>query len=300
MRNLTVAATQMACGPDRAANLDRAEELVRAAARQGAKLVVLQELFETPYFCPDELQANFALATTPAENPALRRFESVAKELGVVIPVSFFERARNSYFNSLGIIDADGALLGIYRKSHIPQAPGYREKFYFTPGDTGFCVLDTAIGRLGAAVCWDQWFPEAARLMALQGAEVLVYPTAIGSEPGDADYDSQGHWQRVMQGHAGANMVPVVAANRIGREVHAAATMDFYGSSFITDGFGAILAAADRTTPGVITASFDLEAYRLQRASWGLFRDRRIDLYAGLLTTDGRPAIRNTSSEAIS
>lgn len=288
MTKITIGAVQMACSEDRGLNIDQAESLVREAAQRGAQLVLLQELFEAPYFCPEEQQAFFALATTIAENPAVRRFQSVAKELGVVIPVSFFERAHNSYFNSLAMIDADGGLRGLYRKSHIPQAPGYREKFYFTPGDTGFMVFDTAVGRVGAGVCWDQWFPEAARLMALQGAEILLYPTAIGSEPDDASYDSQGHWRRTMQGHAAANMVPVIAANRIGRESHPSCVMDFYGSSFITDQFGALLAEADRASRSVITASIDLTENRMRRASWGLFRDRRIDLYAGLLTTDGR------------
>jgi N-carbamoylputrescine amidase len=286
-RILTVATTQMSCSQDRERNIEQAEALVREAARRGARLVLLQELFETPYFCPDERQEHFALATTVEENPAVRRFRSVARELGAVIPVCFFERARNSYFNSLAVIDADGDLRGVYRKSHIPQAPGYQEKFYFTPGDTGFMVFETAAGCIGAAICWDQWFPEAARIMALQGAEVILYPTAIGSEPGDPDYDSRGHWQRTMQGHAAANMVPVVAANRIGSETNEACTMHFYGGSFITDQFGALLQEGDRATATVLTASFDMEENRLRRASWGLFRDRRTDLYPGILRHDG-------------
>jgi N-carbamoylputrescine amidase len=285
---VTVAATQMACSANPARNLDNAEGIAREAAAKGAQLIVLQELFETPYFCADEEDENFRLATEAAANPAIKRFRTVARELGAVIPVSFFERAGTNYFNSLAMIDADGALLGIYRKSHIPQAPGYQEKFYFTPGDTGFQVFDTAFGRVGAAVCWDQWFPEAARLMVLQGAEILVYPTAIGGEPSRPDYDSCGHWQRVMQGHAAANIMPLVASNRIGREQNRTCTMDFYGSSFIADQHGAIVAAADRTTPGVVVASFDLEDCRIRRASWGVFRDRRPDLYRGLASHSGR------------
>ena len=288
MRKITVAATQMACGWDRQRNLDQAEEMVRAAAKRGAQLILLQELFETPYFCADEKSDYFALATGIEDNPAVSRLREVARELQVVLPVSFFERSHNSYFNSLAIVDRDGSIRGFYRKSHIPQAPGYQEKFYFTPGDSGFQVYDTSLGRIGAAICWDQWFPEAARLMALQGAELLLYPTAIGSELSDDGYDSCGHWRRTMQGHAAANMVPVIASNRIGRESNDSGPMSFYGSSFITDQFGALLAEADRETAGVITATIDLDAIQPQRASWGLFRDRRLDLYRGLLSHDGR------------
>jgi N-carbamoylputrescine amidase len=288
MRRIKVAATQMACNWDKKGNLDRAEALVRQAAGQGAQVILLQELFETPYFCADEKAEYFALATSLDDNPAVKRFRAVARELGVVLPVSFFERGHNSYFNSLAMVDADGKVLTVYRKSHIPQAPGYQEKFYFTPGDTGIGVVETAMGRIGAAICWDQWFPECARLMALQGAELLFYPTAIGSEPSDDSYDSCGHWRRCMQGHAAANMVPVIASNRIGREVNESCQMNFYGSSFITDQFGAVLAEADRQSSCIITADFDLDAIQPQRASWGLFRDRRPDLYGGLLSTNGR------------
>ena len=289
MRMVTVAATQMACAANPARNLDTAEGLAREAAAKGAQVIVLQELFETPYFCADEDDEHFRLATEVQTNPAVQRFRTVARELGVVIPVSFFELAGTSYFNSLAMIDADGALLGVYRKSHIPQAPGYQEKFYFTPGDTGFLVFETAFARLGAGVCWDQWFPEAARLMALQGAEILLYPTAIGCEPGNPSYDSCGHWQRVMQGHAGANVMPLVASNRIGREQNRSCAMEFYGSSFIADPLGAIVATADRSTPGAVVASFDLEECRIRRAAWGVFRDRRPDLYRGLASHSGRP-----------
>jgi N-carbamoylputrescine amidase len=288
MREVTVAATQAACGPDRAGNVERAEALVREAAGRGAQIVLLQELFETPYFCQDQRREHFALAAPAEGHSTLARMAALARELGVVLPVSFFERANNAHYNALQVIDADGHPLGVYRKSHIPDGPGYREKFYFNPGDTGFRVWDTAFGRIGAAVCWDQWFPEAARAMALQGAELLFYPTAIGSEPQDAAIDSSGHWRRAMQGHAAANLVPVVASNRIGRERAADSEIVFYGASFIAGATGEIVAELGRSEPGVATARFDLDALRLQRAGWGLFRDRRPDLYAPLLTSDGR------------
>jgi N-carbamoylputrescine amidase len=288
MREVTIAATQAACGPDRAANVDRAEALVRHAAGQGAQIVLLQELFETPYFCQDQRREHFALAAPADGHPMLARMAALARELGVVLPVSFFERANNAHYNALQVIDADGRPLGVYRKSHIPDGPGYREKFYFNPGDTGFRVWDTAYGRIGAAVCWDQWFPEAARAMALQGAELLFYPTAIGSEPQDPSLDSSGHWRRAMQGHAAANLVPVVASNRVGRERAEDSEVVFYGTSFIAGPTGEIVAELDRSEEGVATARFDLDALQAQRASWGLFRDRRPDLYAPLLTADGR------------
>ena len=230
MREVTVAATQTACGPDRAANVDRAEALVREAAGRGAQIVLLQELFETPYFCQDQRREHFALSRPAEGHPTLARMSALARELGVVLPVSFFERANNAHYNALQVIDADGRPLDVYRKSHIPDGPGYREKFYFNPGDTGFRVWDTAYGRIGAAVCWDQWFPEAARAMALQGAELLFYPTAIGREPQDATLDSAAHWRRVMQGHAAANLAPVVASNRVGRERAEDSEIVFYGT----------------------------------------------------------------------
>ncbi len=288
MREVTVAATQAACGPDRAANVGRAEALVREAAARGAQIVLLQELFETPYFCQDQRREHFALAAPAEGHPTLARMAALARELGVVLPVSFFERANNAHYNSLQVIDADGRPLGVYRKSHIPDGHGYREKFYFNPGDTGFRVWDTAFGRIGAAVCWDQWFPEAARAMALQGAELLFYPTAIGSEPQDAALDSAGHWRRAMQGHAAANLVPVVASNRVGPERAEDSEIVFYGTSFIADATGEVVAELGRSEEGVATARFDLDALRLRRAGWGLFRARRPDLYAPLLTADGR------------
>jgi N-carbamoylputrescine amidase len=287
MRLLTAAATQMACAPDRDANIARAEALVRDAAAKGAQLILLQELFETPYFCKEQEYDKMALATRTEDNPAIRHFRAVARELRVVLPVSFFEAANNAQYNSLVMIDADGEVLGLYRKSHIPDGPGYREKFYFNPGDTGFKVWDTAYGRVGVAICWDQWFPEAARAMALQGAEVICYPTAIGTEPQDPTLDSRDHWQRTMQGHAAANLTPVIASNRVGTEEQAGVTSTYYGSSFITDGFGAKTAEMDRTSEGVIVSVLDLEANRRVRLNWGVFRDRRPELYAPLLTLDG-------------
>ncbi|HXZ68588.1 MAG TPA: nitrilase-related carbon-nitrogen hydrolase, partial [Alphaproteobacteria bacterium] len=225
---VTVAATQMACSSDRAANIKRARDLVREAASRGAQVILLQELFETPYFCKDQKAEYFALAAPASDNPLLKQMSALAAELGVVLPVSFFERDTNNFFNSLAMIDADGRSLGIYRKSHIPDGPGYQEKFYFSPGDTGFKAWRTRFGIVGAAICWDQWFPEAARSIALQGAEVLFYPTAIGSEPPPSPpVDSRDHWRRVMQGHAAANMIPVIASNRVGREQGEAAEITF-------------------------------------------------------------------------
>lgn len=283
MSTITFAATQMACDWHTDGNLDRAEGLVREAAGCGAQVILLQELFETPYFCKDEAEKHFEMARAARANPVLQRFAALAAELEVVLPISFFERSGNAHFNSLAMLDADGSLLGIYRKSHIPQGPGYEEKFYFSPGDTGFMVWDTRYGRLGAAVCWDQWFPEAARSMALMGAEALLYPTAIGSEPHIEGFDSKDHWQRVMQGHAAANLVPVIASNRVGAEAGDRCALTFYGSSFITDHTGAMLAEADRESEAVITASIDLEESRRARRAWGVFRDRRPDLYGKLL-----------------
>lgn len=290
MSKVTFAATQMACVEDSDENIRRAEELVRAAAERGANVILVQELLETPYFCKDMDNRYFELARSAEANKVLEHFRPVARELSVVLPVSFFERANNTYFNSIGIIDADGAVLGIYRKSHIPDSPGYQEKFYFSPGDTGFRVWQTRFARIGVAICWDQWFPEAARSMALAGAEVLLYPTAIGSEPGYPEIDSCGHWQRVMQGHAAANCMPVVASNRIGREKGTSCDVTFYGSSFITDNTGKKLVEADRTSEDIITAEFDLARMDRERTAWGLFRDRRPDLYGSVLQLDGRRA----------
>lgn len=283
MRKVVVAATQMSCTWDREATLAKAEKLVREAASKGANIILLQELFETPYFCQRHDFEYMDLATTLEENPAVKRFQEVAKELDVVIPVSFFERAGNAAFNSIAIIDADGTVLGKYRKTHIPDGMPYAEKFFFTPGDTGFKVWKTKYGTIGVGICWDQWFPEAARCMALLGAEILFYPTAIGSEP-VLQTDSKPHWQRCMQGHAAANIMPVVASNRIGHEVQKDSEMTFYGSSFIADETGGLVVEADRETEGVIIAEFDLDAIAQKRREWGVFRDRRPEMYGTLLT----------------
>jgi N-carbamoylputrescine amidase len=289
MRKVTLAATQFACSWDTRANVANAVALVRAAASKGANAVLIQELFETPYFCQDQLVDHFKLAAPAEGNPLIAGMSDLAKELGVVLPVSFFERAGRAHFNSLAMIDADGRVLGIYRKSHIPDGPGYQEKYYFTPGDTGFKVWQTKFGAMGAGICWDQWFPESARAMALMGAEVLFYPTAIGSEPPPAPpVDSRDHWRRTMQGHAAANMVPLVASNRIGVEKGLAGEMTFYGSSFIADPTGALVAELGRTDEGIALATFDLDEIAQARTSWGLFRDRRPELYGVIGGHDGR------------
>ena len=287
MSRVIVAATQMACGLHIDENIAKAETLVRAAAARDARLILLQELFETPYFCKDADARWLGAARSVEDDRAIRHFQCLARALSVVLPISFYERANNAAFNSLAVIDADGTLLGVYRKSHIPDGPGYREKFYFNPGDTGFDVFDTAIGRIGALICWDQWFPEPARILALKGAQILCYPTAIGSEPQDPGLDSMAHWQRVMQGHAAANLVPVVASNRIGTEIGIDAEITFYGSSFIADRTGAKLAEAGRNEESVLTAEIDLDDDLRYRRAWGVFRDRRPELYAELLTLDG-------------
>ena len=291
-RRVTVATTQFACSTDRATNIERAEVLVRRAAAAGANVILLQELFETPYFCIDQDARHFALATTVDENPALRHFAPIARELGVVLPISFFERAGQAFFNTVAMLDADGRVLGTYRKSHIPNGPGYQEKQYFSPGDTGFRVWSTRFGRIGVGICWDQWFPECARAMALQGAELLLYPTAIGSEPPPAPpLDSRRHWQRAQQGHAAANVMPLLAANRWGVERSIQRSDEvfirFYGSSFIADASGALVAEAGDEGDAVLTASFDLAELAVQRASWGVFRDRRPDLYTSITSFDG-------------
>jgi N-carbamoylputrescine amidase len=286
-RTVTVAATQFACSWDLPANLDRAEQLVRQAHALGAQVILLQELFATPYFCIEQDVRYLQLAQRAADSPLLRRFGALAAELQVVLPISFFERAGQVYFNSLVMFDADGTRLGLYRKTHIPNGPGYQEKFYFSPGDTGFQVWDTRYARIGSAICWDQWFPESARIMALKGAELLFYPTAIGSEPPPAaPLDSRLHWQRTQQGHAAANLMPLIASNRIGversRQSPDSLYLRFYGSSFIADGSGALVAEASQDTEQVITATFDLNQLREVRDNWFVFRDRRPELYAPL------------------
>jgi N-carbamoylputrescine amidase len=285
---VTLAAAQFSCSWDRQANIAKAKDMVRRAASQGANIVVLPELFETPYFCQDQSPEHFALAQEFEGNSLIAEFAGLARELSVVLPLSFFERARNAYFNALAVIDVDGTVIGRYRKSHIPDGPGYQEKYYFHPGDSGFRSFPTRYANLGAAICWDQWFPEAARIMALKGADVLVYPTAIGSEPAPAPpVDSLDHWRRVMQGHAAANYLPLVAANRVGVERGQAGEIRFYGSSFITGPTGEIVADLGREEEGVIGARFDFDEIAKARASWGLFRDRRPELYGPILSADG-------------
>lgn len=292
-RPVTLATIQMSCGWDGTANIARAEELVREAAGSGARIILLPELFETPYFCIEQDARHLKLARTVDDNPAVKHFSAVARELGVVLPISFFERAGPAYFNSIAILDADGSRLGIYRKSHIPNGPGYQEKNYFSPGDTGFKVWRTRYARIGVGICWDQWFPEAARAMALMGAEVLLYPTAIGTEPPPAlPVNSRDHWQRTQQGHAAANLMPLAAANRYGLERSlqdpAGLYIRFYGSSFIADPMGAKVAEAPEEGDAVLTASFDLEQAAAARDNWFVFRDRRPDLYGALTSLDGR------------
>lgn len=288
-RTVTVAATQMACGWDVSENIAAAETRVREAAAAGANIILLQELFERCYFCQHQQYESLEFATPLEANPAVNHFQPIARELGVVLPISYYERANNALYNSIAILDADGTLLGNYRKSHIPDGPGYSEKFYFTPGDTGFRVWDTRFGRIGVAICWDQWFPESARAMALQGAELLFYPTAIGSEPHDPSLNSRPHWQNTQKGHAAANLVPLIASNRIGREAFGGTHIDFYGHSFIADQTGELVASmADEA--GHCLATFDLDDIARQRRAWGLFRDRRPDLYGPLLTKDGGAA----------
>ena len=282
MRKVKVAATQMSCSWNREEVLDKAEELVRKAAAEGANIILLQELFETPYFCQKQKFEYFDLAKPLSENAAVKRFTEVAKELQVVLPTSFYEKAGNTAFNTIAIIDADGTILGTYRKTHIPDGLPYAEKFYFTPGDTGFKVWKTKYADIGVGICWDQWFPEAARSMALLGAELLFYPTAIGSEP-TLNIDSKPHWQHAMQGHAAANIMPVIASNRIGTETDDESSMTFYGSSFIADQTGTIVEEADRETESVLVHEFDLDAITQMRREWGVFRDRRPEMYGTLM-----------------
>jgi N-carbamoylputrescine amidase len=283
-RRVAVAAVQCPLGGTRAENLARVEGHVREAAARGANVVLPPELFEGPYFCREEHSQWFAEARALEEDEAVARMRVVARELGIVIPVSFFERAGHVYYNSLAVVDVDGAVLGVYRKSHIPDGPGYEEKFYFRPGSTGFRVWSTRFGRLGVGICWDQWFPESARAMMLLGAELLFYPTAIGSEPHDPTLDTRDPWQRAMIGHAVSNVVPVVAANRTGVE----SGQTFYGSSFIADPRGDKVAELGRDDEGVVVATFDLDAIAQTRASWGFFRDRRPEFYGVLTTADGQ------------
>jgi N-carbamoylputrescine amidase len=268
-------------------NVAKAEHYVRMAAAGGSRIILIPELFESEYFCKDLDAVHLKRALPLDDNPTITHFQELANELNVVLPLSVFERAGNSLFNTVVMVDADGSRMGVYRKSHIPDGPGYTEKYFFSPGDTGFRVWNTQHGRVGVGICWDQWFPEAARAMALAGAQCIIYPTAIGSEPADPSWDSSRHWQRVMQGHAAANIIPVMAANRVGHEKGSTTEITFYGSSFIADYTGEIVAEAGRDTEEVISAEFDVATIEALRTSWGLFRDRRPDLYGSLLSLDG-------------
>jgi N-carbamoylputrescine amidase len=287
VRKVKVAATQMSCSTNIEENISKAEKLVREAAAQGAQIILLQELFETPYFCQKEKSDYYVYATELEHNKAVNHFKKIAKELQVVLPISFYEKKNYARYNSLAVIDADGEVLGKYRKSHIPDGPGYEEKFYFNPGDTGFKVWNTRYAKIGVGVCWDQWYPEAARCMALMGAEILFYPTAIGSEPQDSSIDSKDHWQTCMLGHAASNLIPVIASNRIGKETDEESSINFYGSSFIAGPQGNKIAEAGRTDEEVLTAEFDLDELEVGRIEWGIFRDRRPELYKMIATYDG-------------
>ena len=290
MRNVTVAATQMACSWDLDKNIQNAERLVREAHSKGAQVILIQELFAAPYFCIDQSPEHYALAQEVANSPLIKHFSALAKELEVVLPLSLFEKCNNAYYNSLVMIDADGSVLDTYRKTHIPNGPAYQEKQFFIPGDTGFKVWNTRYAKIGVGICWDQWFPETARVLALQGAEIIFYPTAIGSEPAYPDIESQPHWTRVQQGHAAANVIPVIASNRIGTETSKyieGLEMTFYGSSFIADQTGALVEQANKTDEAVLVHTFDLDAIAAQRAAWGLFRDRRPNMYSAIATSDG-------------
>jgi len=282
MRNVKIAAIQMCCSKVREENIAKADKLVREAAKSGAQIIILPELFETQYFCQERNYDYYKLATKTEDNPAIKHFSQVAKELKLVLPISFFEKSGNTAFNTVAIIDSDGSILGTYRKTHIPDDHYYQEKFYFSPGDTGFKVWETAYGTIGVGICWDQWFPEAARSMALMGAELLIYPTAIGSEP-ILECDSMPHWRRVMQGHSAANIMPVIAANRVGIETvipseangGQSSSLTFYGSSFITNETGEIIAEADRMSEEILITEINLDEISEMRSNWGLFRDRR-------------------------
>ncbi len=277
----------MACTQDIDLNISHAEKLVVKAAEKGARIVLLQELFESLYFCQEENPKHFNLASRLEDNKAVNHFCAIAQKYQIVLPISFFEKKNAAFYNTVAVIDADGSILGTYRKCHIPDGPGYEEKFYFTPGDTGFKVWQTKYACIGVGICWDQWFPEAARIMALKGAQILFYPTAIGSEPAYEAMDSKDHWEICMRGHSGCNLIPVVASNRIGTETFDESQVTFYGSSFITDNRGQILKQANRTDESVICATVDLYKYQADRAAWGLFRDRRPSHYSALLTKDG-------------
>ena len=282
-KTVTVAATQMSCSRDSKANITNAKKLISKAASEGAQIILIQELFESVYFCCLNKTEEFNMARPFENNPLLQEMAELAEELSVVLPISFFEKDNNTFYNSLSVIDADGSISAPYRKSHIPDGPGYEEKYYFHPGNTGFKVFETQYAKIGVGICWDQWFPEAARIMALNGAELLFYPTAIGSEPDTPELDSRDSWQIVMQGHSAANTLPVIASNRIGTEVNEKFSMTFYGSSFITDGTGIKVKECSRDNEEYIIQKFDLDSIQEHRSSWGFFRDRRTDLYKDIL-----------------
>tara|TARA_B100000686_G_C16579719_1_gene857473 strand:+ start:181 stop:1041 length:861 start_codon:yes stop_codon:yes gene_type:complete len=282
-KQVTVAATQMSCTRDSIANIENAKKLTRQAANDGAEIILIQELFESVYFPCLNKPEEFTMAKPYKDNPLLQEMSALAKELSVVLPTSFFEKDNNTYYNSLAVIDADGSISEPYRKSHIPDGPGYEEKYYFHPGNTGFKVFETKYAKIGVGICWDQWFPEASRIMALNGAELLFYPTAIGSEPDTPELDSRDSWQLVMQGHSAANTLPVIASNRIGTETNEKFSMIFYGSSFITDGTGVKVKECSRDKEEYIIHKFDLDSLQEHRSSWGFFRDRRTDLYKDIL-----------------
>lgn len=287
MRQVTAAVVQMSCSSNLSDNLGKAEQMVRKAAAEGAQIILLPELFETLYFCQKQKAEYYNWATTLENNKAVQHFQSIARELRVVLPISFFEKKNYARYNSVALIDASGEVSGIYRKSHIPAGPGYEEKFYFNPGDSGFRVWDTRYGKIGVGICWDQWYPEAARCMTLMGAEMLLYPTSIGSEPQDSSIDSRDHWQICMRGHAAANLIPVLAANRVGIETEEDSAITFYGSSFIAGPLGNLVTEADRSQETILLARFDLDQLEYQRLEWGIFRDRRPDLYKILVSSDG-------------
>ena len=287
MREVTVAATQMACSNDTDKNVSNAEKLVRQAASKGAQIILIQELFESQYFCMDQKEELFELSKPFDNHPTIKKFSELAKELKVVLPVSFFEKANRAHYNSVAIVDADGSILGKYRKSHIPDGPGYQEKFYFNPGDTGFKVWNTKYAKIGVGICWDQWFPEAARSMVLSGAELLLYPTAIGGEPEDDGFDSSDMWQRAMIGHSASNQIPVIASNRIGTEKGIDIENYFYGRSFVTNHVGDKIAEGSRDKEEVLIGKINLSEAETLRNVWGVFRDRRPELYKGLLNLDG-------------
>lgn len=276
---------QMAMSPSYEENVAKVDSFIEKASQNGVDLLLIPELFERHYFCQIEDYSFFDYAEEASSSKTIAHFSEMAKKHHIVLPISFFERQGNVFFNSLAMIDSDGTVLGIYRKSHIPTGQCYEEKFYFTPGDTGFKVFHTSAGNIGVGICWDQWFPETARCLALKGAEVLLFPTAIGSEP-VLPKDSKTHWQNVMKGHAAANIMPVLAANRVGVENYPGTSMKFFGSSFIANEYGEMLAEADREEETLLFADFDLEKIKKERIDWGVFRDRRVDLYSPLLKLD--------------